>query len=112
MKITNNEIVVELPETFNVIDPMYYIDFKQAEAFKMGKKTAISETKNLNPPRVVDVEALAQTIFERSIYWEIHGSWENLPYGYKETLRESAQHLASNLGKWLIEKKEDRTDDQ
>ena len=111
MKITNNEIRVELP-------PEMYKEFTDSVSDESnnlvvsGYEEASRLTEELNPPLVVDVEALAQTIFERSIYWEIHGSWENLPCGYKETLRESAQHLAANLDKWLIEKKEDRTDEQ
>lgn len=100
MKITNNEIVVELPEYAEVHDE--YCGFLAGGRCDCGhecRNYTITETYNLNKPIVVDVAALATLIGDSD-------------YSYDGNSEKLAQHLASNLDKWLIEKKEDRTDEQ
>lgn len=94
MKITNNEIVVELPEVSSEIHPIHQQHI--IDAFRKVEK--------LNPPRVVDVEALAKILYKRI---DGHDSWEfDAEDDEKSAYRSYAQHLAENLDKWLIEKKE------
>lgn len=55
MKITNNEIIVEFPEEEIATIHTYH--------WVSGFNNAIDKTERLNPPLVVDVEALAKIIF-------------------------------------------------
>lgn len=101
MKITNNEIIVEFPEEEIATIHTYH--------WVSGFNNAIDKTERLNPPLVVDVEALAKIIFHDRypVYkWEDASLNSEAWRIRRHACTELAQHLASNLDKWIIEKKE------
>lgn len=111
MKITNNEIVVELPPLKDLESICYMVNNSPEEdqAWVNGYNRARIDTKNLNPPRIMDVEALAKVIFYDKYPWATWGNDSAESKSWEYNCIKQAQHLVSNLDKWLVEKKEDRT---
>lgn len=87
MKITNNEIVVYLPERPKDIDAYERLIWDET----------LGETKKINKPLVVDVEAMARVTKE---FYETECLDDAMD------IPKLAQHLAANLDKWMVEKKE------